>query len=392
MKKLLLINSLFLISLAIFAQTETDRVLSEIEKNNTTLEAYRNLSEAQKMENKTGIYLENPEVEYHYLWGDPAAMGKRHDFAVSQSFDFPTSYGLKKKIAGVQNQQSDLEYRMKRNEVLFQAKTICIELTYLNAMHQELEKRAQHAESIFEAYETKFENGETNIIEKNKARLNLLNAQKAIRENETTQSVLHAELKRLNGGNSVGFDQNEFTTVNLPKDFESWFENNREQNFLLQMVSNKIDIREKQVKLTKALNLPKFSTGYMSESVEGEAFKGIALGVSIPLWENKNTVKLAELQQKAAEEQAADAQVQSYNRLKSYYDKAIQLEETLKDYVEVLESVNSTSLLKKALDAGEISLIDYMMELSLYYNTVDNILSLKNEMHQALAGLYYYEL
>jgi hypothetical protein len=58
----------------------------------------------------------------------------------------------------------------------------------------------------------------------------------------------------------------------------------------------------------------------------------------------------------------------------------------------VLESVNSTGLLKKALDAGEISLIDYLMELSLYYDTMDNILSMKNELHQALAGLYYYEL
>ena len=392
MKNILLIISLLLISASVFAQSETEKVLSEIEKNNTTLEAYRNLSEAQKVENKTGIYLENPEVEYHYLWGDPAAMGKRHDFAVKQSFDFPTSYGLKKKIAGVQNQQAELEYQMKRLEVLFQAKTVCIELTYLNAMRQELEKRANHAESIFEAYEAKFENGDANIIEKNKARLNLLNAQKAIRENETQQKVLLAELKRLNGGIPVSIARNEFAPVNLPENFETWFEKNREENLLLKMGSNKIDIREKQVKLTKALNLPKFSTGYMSESVEGEAFKGVALGITIPLWENKNTVKLAELQQKVAEEMAADAQVQSYNRLKSHYEKALQLQETLNGYIEVLESVNSTGLLKKALDAGEISLIDYMMELSLYYDTVDNILSIKNELHQALAGLNYYEL
>lgn len=392
MKNILLIISLLLISASVFAQPETEQVLSEIEKNNTTLEAYRNLTEAQKVENKTGIYLENPEVEYHYLWGDPAAMGKRHDFAVKQSFDFPTSYGLKKKIAGVQNQQAELEYRMKRLELLFQAKTICIELTYLNAMHRELDKRASHAESIFEAYEAKYENGETNIIGKNKARLNLLNAQKAIRENETQQNVLLAELKRLNGGIPVSFTRSEFAPVRLPENFESWFERNREANLLLEMVFNKIDIREKQVKLTKALSLPKLSTGYMSESVEGEAFKGIALGVAIPLWENKNTVKLAKLQQKVAEEMAADAQVQSYNRLKSHYEKALQLQETLSGYIEVLESVNSKELLKKALDAGEISLIEYMMELSLYYDTVDNILSIKNELHQALAGLNYYEL
>jgi outer membrane protein, heavy metal efflux system len=392
MKKIMLLNSLLLLTFAIFAQTETSRILSEIEKNNTTLEVHRNLNEAQKMENQTGIYLENPEVEYHYLWGSPAAIGKRQDVAVKQSFDFPTSYGLKKKIAGVQNEQADLEYRMKRSEVLFQAKTVCTELIYLNAMHRELEIRERDAADIFKAYEVKFENGETNIIEKNKARLNLLNAQKAIRENETQRNVLLAELKRLNGGVEIDFSQNDFAPAELPANFDAWFEENRKRNLLLQMASRQTEMREKQVKLSKALNLPKFSTNYMSESVEGEAFKGIALGMTIPLWEKKNTVKVAGLQHKVAEEMAADAQVQSYNRMKSHYEKALQLQKTLNDYTDVLESVNSTGLLKKALDAGEISLIDYLMELSLYYKTVDNILSMKNELYQALAGLYYYEL
>jgi outer membrane protein, heavy metal efflux system len=205
MKKILVLNCLLLITFAIFAQTETSRILSEIEKNNTTLEVHRNLNEAQKMENQTGIYPENPEVEYHYLWGNPSAIGKRQDVAVKQSFDFPTSYGLKKKIAGVQNEQADLNYRMKRSEVLFRAKTVCTELVYLNAMHRELEIRERDAAEIFEAFETKFENGETNIIEKNKAQLNLLNAQKAIRENETHRNVLLAELKRLNGGIAIDF-------------------------------------------------------------------------------------------------------------------------------------------------------------------------------------------
>jgi len=96
------------------------------------------------------------------------------------------------------------------------------------------------------------------------------------------------------------------------------------------------------------------------------------------------------LQQKVAEKVAADARVQSYNRLKTHYEKAKRLQETLADYTKVLESVNSTHLLKKALDAGEISLIEYMMELSLYYDTIDNILSIKNELHQELAGMYFY--
>jgi hypothetical protein len=46
-----------------------------------------------------------------------------------------------------------------------------------------------------------------------------------------------------------------------------------------------------------ALNLPKISAGYMSERVSTERFRGIT-GLSLPWWENKNTVrKIAELMQ-----------------------------------------------------------------------------------------------
>jgi len=84
------------------------------------------------------------------------------------------------------------------------------------------------------------------------------------------------------------------------------------------------------------------------------------------------------LQQKVAEKVAVDARVQSYNRMKTHYEKAKRLQETLADYTKVLESVNSTHLLKKALDAGEISLIEYMMELSLY--TIPSIIFFPSKM------------
>ena len=109
-------------------------------------------NEAQKLENKSGIYLENPEVGFDYLWGDPSSIGTRKDFSVNQSFDFPTAYGIKKKIADTKNQQSDLVFELQRKSILYQAKTICNELIYLNALHEVLQKRSTDAENIAKAY------------------------------------------------------------------------------------------------------------------------------------------------------------------------------------------------------------------------------------------------
>ena len=390
----LIIKSLVLLlfPFTVLAQSEIENVLLEIESNNTTLSAYKNLNEAQKLENKTGIFLENPEVGFNYLWGNPASMGKRHDFSVSQSFDFPTSYGIKRKIADAKNIQSDLDFELHRKSILFQAKTVCNQLIYLNALNAVLEKRAKHAGDIANAFSIKFENGEINIIENNKAQFNLLNTKKELESNQTEREALLARLTGLNGGKPVYFGQSTFPPVNLPVDFDSWFNTNETKNIYLQQAANEIGISEKQIKLSKALSLPKFSGGYMSESVVGESFNGVTVGMSIPLWENKNRVKLATAQQQVALEIANDKKIQSYNRLKGQYEKAKSLQKTLAGYREVLQVVNSTDLLKKALDAGELSLIEYLLEITLYYQTIDKFLSVESELNQLVSNLYFFEL
>jgi len=220
----------------------------------------------------------------------------------------------------------------------------------------------------------------------------LLNAQKELEANETEREVMLAELTALNGGTPVTFKQNVFAPVKLPLDFASWYQDYESKNILLQQADNEVGISEKQIKLSKAMSLPKFSGGYMSESVVGESFNGISVGMSIPLWENKNTVKLASAQQQVALELANDKKVQTYNQLKGQYEKAINLQKTLASYREALQMVNSSDLLKKALDAGELSLIEYMLELTLYYETTDRFLSIENELNQLIAGLQFFEL
>ena len=391
MKNTIFTLIILLLAFGISAQN-IESVLSEIESNNTTLRAYRNLNEAQKLEKKTGIYLDNPKVGFNYLWGDPSSMGERKDFSVTQSFDFPTAYGIKKKIANAQNEQSDLEFELQRKSILYKAKTICNELIYLNALNDILSERTIHAEDIAKAYNKKFELGEINILDKNKAQFNLLNAQKELEANETESEVLLAGLAALNGGNPVTFEQNIFAAVNLPLDFSTWYSDYESKNIVLQQAVNDVGISEKQIKLSKAMSLPKFSGGYMSESVVGESFKGVSIGMSIPLWENKNTVKLATAQQQVALELANDTKIQTYNQLKGQYEKALSLQKTLASYREALQSVNSSDLLKKALDGGELSLIEYMLELTMYYETFDKFLSIENELNQLAAGLYFFEL
>ncbi|MDR3338583.1 MAG: TolC family protein, partial [Candidatus Symbiothrix sp.] len=153
-------------------------VLEQIERNNTFLSALRKQAEAEKIDNKTGIYPANPEVEFHYLWGNPEAPGNRTDISAVQHFDFPTAYYYKRKVSDARNRQVELKYLTERKNILMEAQMICIRLACCNALALEWEARLNDARQIADAYRTKFDQGDASVLDLNKAKINLLNVRK----------------------------------------------------------------------------------------------------------------------------------------------------------------------------------------------------------------------
>ena len=55
MKRAIIITAIMVLGFNLFSQNNIENVLTEIEKNNTTLSAYRKSIDAEKIRNKTGI-------------------------------------------------------------------------------------------------------------------------------------------------------------------------------------------------------------------------------------------------------------------------------------------------------------------------------------------------
>ena len=388
MKRIILIISILAFSVHLFAQNTVEKVLTEVEKNNTTLVALRKSVDAEKIGNKTGIYLQNPEVAFNYLWGSPSVIGNRTDFSISQTFDFPTAYGFKNQISDLKNEQTELEYQKQLMDIRLKTSFVCFDLLYANALQEELTKRVEYAKSIAESYQLKFEAGETNILEYNKAQLNLLNISKELESIGIERNTLLAELAGLNGGQAVDFSESVFPISELPADFEQWYVLAEQKNPTFSWLKKEIEISQKQTGLNWAMSLPKLQTGYLSEKVVGQQFQGVTVGLTIPLWENKNKVKYAEANSQALESMAADSKIQFYNHLKALHTKTIALQKNVNEYRSGLFSFDSSELSKKALDQGEISLINYIMEFSLYYESINKLLELERDMNKTMAELY----
>ena len=379
-------------SISLYAQNNINSVLTSIEENNTTLKALRETAESQKLENRTGIYLSNPEVGFNYLWGNPVDMGNRTDFSVTQTFDIPTITGMKSKVANGKNDLVEWQYKADRMNIMLEAKQYCIELIYYNALGKELNLRLEHAQTIAESYKKRLATGDANKLEYNKIQLNLSSVQGEMSRIEVERNTLLSQLKRLNGGKDVIFDESQFAQIQLPLNFDDWFINAEQKNPVLAYIKQEIEVSKRQVSVSKAMGLPTFSAGYMSEKVVGQRFQGVSVGVSIPLWENKNRVKQAKAAVRAAESREADSKQQFYSNLQIQFNRAMGLQNTAQAYRKSLFTANSTDLLKKALDAGEISLLDYMVEIGLYYETVNQALQAEMDYQKAFAELSAVEL
>ena len=390
MKRAIILSVIMVLGFNLIAQNTIDNVLAEVEKNNTTLSYIRKNSDAEKIGNKKGLAPQNPEVEFNYLWGNPSDMGNRTDFSVMQSFDFPTAYSYKNQISNLKNEQAELEYQKQRKEILLQTRLVCIELTYLNALKAELDDRLKNATQVGNAYKSKFNMGDASILEYNKAQVTLLNITKEAETNEIERNVLLSELERLNGGVAIGFNDSIFVQPNISPDFEQWYAQCEQGNPVLQWIKQEIGVSQKQQQLSTAQSLPKFNAGYMSENVVGQKFQGISVGVSIPLWENKNTVKYAKAKTIAIQSMEIDAKLQFYNQMKALHSKAFSLQSSVTDYSKNLLAYTNADLLQKALDMGEISLSEYIFELSFYYESMNKLLEMEQNLNKAFAELNRY--
>ena len=377
----------FLIPLACLqAQGPVEAVLQEIEKNNTTLAALRSGVEAEKLGNRTGIFLADPQVDLFLLNKSDENL-RRTNFGLVQPLDIPTLLGRRNQLAQAMNQQLDYRYLEQRQQVLLEAHLLVIDLIYHNALALELEKRLQHASEIARSYQTMLDAGEVNILEHNKARLNLFNARKALELNEIERRSLSNELQALNGGKAIAVDEREFPIAVLPPDFQQWVQGAFDANPVFRSLGQELVISRSEERLAKAAYWPEFSAGYMMEALPAERFSGFGMGISIPLWENRNTIRHARLKSIAIQQHNDDLSLRYLNHYRGLYDQAKALQESSLDNYRVISSFDNAALLIKALNAGQISLIEYMLELGFYYDAVDLSLETERQLQKVLARM-----
>lgn len=394
------INKLLIVCLAVamsvpgFAQENAGTVLSQIEKNNTALQALRKRTEADQYGYKAERALDAPEVGFDYLWSSPADVGTRKDISVTQSIDVAALAGARGKLADSRTELSAIQYNIERQKILLEAKQLYIRIVYCNAVNAELSSRIARSEQIEAAYRDMQARGETDMIEVNKAHLAYLSQKNALSRNLVERESLLSELQGLNGGEPVEVNASVISTDEvLPADFGAWYAEASQQIPELAYMKKNVDVNAAEARTAKMANYPSLTAGYMAELVKGSNFRGLTLGLSIPIWSVRSKVRQANASCEAAKLEERDAVTKTYNSFKALYDRVKGLQEISTELSSSLAvSTEAMALTEHKLKAGDISLIDNIMELSLYYSLADEVLATSCDYALALAELYAWNL
>lgn len=376
------------------AQNSAEVVLASVEKNNSELQALRKRTESEKYGFKAERMVEAPEVGFDYLWGSPADIGTRKDISVTQSIDIATISGTKGKIAKSESELSDMQFNVRRQEILLQAKLLYINIIYCNAVGAELERRLERSEKVESVYRDMQVRGETDMIEVNKAHLAYLAQRNALARNKMEAEGLRLELQRLNGGEPLEINDLSYVRRDmLPADFDTWYKEVADRSPEIRAARQNVKVNEAVARGIKMSSCPTITAGYMAELVKGSNFRGLTLGLSIPLWSARSKTRQANLSCEASRLEVKDVEASEYSALRSLYEKASGLKD-LSDELALSLAVSdeAMSMTEKKFNEGEISLMDSIMELSLYYSVVDESLAASKDYDLALAELNAWSL
>ncbi len=387
----LIVGEIFL-PLRAFSQNSLDSVLVNINNNNKSIVAYNQFLKAEKVRFNTGLSLNDPTIEYDYLKGTPADAGNQIDFTAIQSFDFPTVYGKRKEVSRASIDRLGILEKEFRQQVLLEAKLIYLKLIYLNNFESQLNKRNANAERLLVALKVKFDKGGVSYLDINKAKINLSLIQNELRAvlddiNESTQQLIE-----LNGGFELEVTDTIYPIVEKLAPMEAIFNKAKIGNFAIQNIQKGQQISEKKEELNKALALPKIEAGFRYQSILGQTFNGFHVGLSIPLFENKNKVQAAK-QETIYFGLLEESHINKLrNELEALYNKAKSLKQGMTNYNHLFNEMNSEELLNKAFKLGEISNIEYFMELQYAYLALENYLKQQRDYHLVISELKKYEL
>ena len=373
-------------------QSTVDHVLQQVLANNKQVMAHASTLEALRLQERTGLSLPDPTVDFDYMSASPAIAGEQTDLTIAQAFDFPTAYGARRKVAELRTTQHEQEAIATRREVLFDALRTCIALVHANKLALLLADRLAAATRYRDGMRQRFEREAATILDRNKAELLEARIAADAQQAEMERAALLQHLSELNGGSEVVFVDTVYPPSPEVPPFETYEAAMEAADPTLRVLETEVQVSEQRTRTYRATGLPGFEIGYRYQGILGADYQGVHAGVNIPLWSNRNKVKQQQQWTEAYTLRTEEHKVEHFFEARHLYDRAVALRTTANQYAQRMAGASSVALLEKAFNAGQLTTLEYQMELLLLQESLDRWLEMERQYQDALAELFQYRL
>ena len=388
MKKIFLTVALFCGLAGLHAQTGSiERVLKSIEQNNRELQAGEQNTRAEKLDVRNENNLEDPSVSYSRKFGEQDGVSPEIEFEVTQGIDFPTLYAQRRQYGKLQGRALDLQQAVLRRDILLRAKELCLDLIRLNQLKALYGQRLKNAEELNALFDERFEKGDVNILEVNKVKMELMNLRATVAENDAAYRTALQNLLAMNGNMPLEFDETVYPLVPELRSLEQVRDEVMGADYALKQAQAGSEAARKLVKVNRHGWLPKLEVGYGREGGSDAMLNGFVVGVSVPIFSNRGKVKAARARQAGAELAQEQVAQQVEADIQSLFNEATRLRASMQAYDTGLID-KTLSALKQAVEAGQLSVLDYYSEAETVYVSQEKLVDLENRYQKVVAQLY----
>lgn len=361
--------------------------MQTIARNNTALRAQHNKVVAARIAGSADNMLPAPEVEVAYMFGSPDGVPGRTNVSIAQSLDWGVLTGHRRRMSQAANTVAEADYRMEFQKVMAETDALLVSAVYSNIMCGELEERNRQAQEIRQMYEKKFANGDINLIELNKVRLNASVSEAELSRALAERGAVLQSLAALNGGMAMAVTDTVYpSSTALPA--LNTMKELLPQNAAIQQAEAELAQSQTAIKLAKVEAMPEFSVGFQGEYIKENNYSGPSIGMTIPLWGGgRRRIKAARAEKAASEQNLAAVKQQQWSSLEMLYQQATDLTATAARLRKDLSATSNDALLRRSLEEGQISLLNYLLELSFYYSARTAQLDAERDAQMAVSRL-----
>jgi heavy metal efflux system protein len=403
MKKILISLTLFAAVLTSEAQVVSSKDAIDIAiKNNPGVRAAMSSVEAQRQLRQTSFDL--PKTEITYMRGQYNSYSNDdNNISIIQSIPF-AALGSHGALNRANVKSAELKQTQSENELIYQVKQVCYQLSFLKARRKLLHQQDSLFEGFYKSAALRFKTGEANLLEQTTAESQRNESKNAIFQVESDILVLREQLKSLlNARDLPDVPDEDLREISFRQPADSFL---IESNPSLALARQQVAASEAGEKVAAARFAPDLLVGYFNQTLIGtvdpvsgdvatksDRFSGFQVGLALPLWfvPHHARVKAAKHATAAAKSEYENHQLQ----LNANLQQAIRAYDKHKRSLEYYQNTglpNAQLIIKQSKAAfreGEADYTEYLLGIKNAISIQENYLNTLNNFNQTIIYLEF---